>query len=96
MQDPIEKRRVMNAVSRQADNAVPEAKEDTSDECRNNQKTSHNAVDTVITLHNTQQLTKFRGSEPQQLHLIMTCQTRKICIHLEQGKIAYKHLYYKQ
>ena len=98
-QDPIEKRWAMNAISRQAENAVQEAKEETSDERRPNRKTSHNAVpterramnavpierramnavDTVITLHNTQQSTKSRGSEPQRLHLIVPCQTRKMC-----------------
>jgi len=36
----------MNAISRQAENAVPKAKEETSDERRPNRKTSHNAVPT--------------------------------------------------
>jgi len=79
----------MNAVSRQVENAVLEAKEETSDERRPNRKTSderrsnrkksHNAANTVITLHNTQQSTKSRGSELQRLHLIVPCQTRKMC-----------------
>ena len=45
-QDPIEKRWAMNAISRQAENAVPEANEETSDERR--RYSDHTAQYTTI------------------------------------------------
>ena len=55
-----------------------------------NQKTSHNAIDTVITLHNIQQSTNSRGSKPQRLHLIVPYQTQKMCSAIDPNwEISY-------